>query len=174
MAMQQGEDLAVSTSARQRWRLPGLAAIMTAGSAALIITRTDGGLDVVVGLLGLAFFGPITLWSLLRAITPQPALILSAGGFTDRATATGAGFVPWPEVQRIDARLFLGRVLVTVTVKDPAAFRRRQPAGRRLLLRINRSLVAGDVFIPENLLPMPAADLVHTMRALHHQADGLA
>ena len=110
MAMQQGEDLAVSTSARQRWRLPGLAAIMTAGSAALIITQTDGGLDIAVGLLGLAFFGPITLWSLLRAISPQPALILSADGFTDRATATGAGFVPWPEVQRIDARLFMGRV----------------------------------------------------------------
>ncbi len=27
---------------------------------------------------------------------------------------------------------------------------------------------------PENLLPMPAADLVHTMRALHNQAHGLS
>ena len=44
--------------------------------------------------------------------------------------------------------------MVTVTVTDQAAFRARQSAWHRLLLRINGPMSAGDILIPDNVLPM--------------------
>jgi hypothetical protein len=78
--------------------------------------------------------------------------------------------VPWPDVSRIDERPFMNRVFVAVTLTDPAAFRARQPAWRRLVIHLNRRLVRGDIFIPDNVLPMPPAELVKTMRRLQHAA----
>ena len=105
-----------------------------------------------------------------RSISRKPPLILAADGFTDRATLAGAGFVRWQDVHSIDEQLFMGRVFVTVTVADPAAFRRRQPAWRRAMLWLNHRLIAGDIFIPDTVLPMPPAELVRTMRALRREA----
>ena len=43
---------------------------------------------------------------------------------------------------------------MTVTVTDQAAFRARQSAWHRLLLRINGPMSAGDILIPDDVLPM--------------------
>ena len=79
--------------------------------------------------------------------------------------------MPWPDVSRIDKRPFRNRVFVAVTLADPAAFRARQPAWRRLVVQLNRRLVRGDIFIPDTVLPMPPAELVKTMRRLQLAAQ---
>jgi hypothetical protein len=164
------EPIVVETPAGQRRRLAALGVIMTAVSAFLVAIRSDGDVGLAVGLLGLVFFGPITLALLVRALRNHPVLILDADGFTDRSTLIAAGPVPWPDVSRIDKRPFMNRVFVAVTLTDPAAYRARQPAWRRLVIHLNRRLVRGDIFIPDNVLPMPPAELVKTMRRLQHAA----
>src|SRR5579863_3435306 len=165
------EPIVVETPAGQRRRLAALGGNMTAGSGFLGAVRADGPVRLAAGLLGLVFFGPITLALLVRAGRNHPVLILDADGFTDRSTLIAAGPVPWPDVSRIDERPFMNRVFVAVTLADPAAFRARQPPWRRLVIRLNRRLVRGDVFIPDNVLPMPPAELVKTMRRLHRAAQ---
>jgi hypothetical protein len=165
------EPIVIETPAGQRRRLAALGVIMTAVSAFLVAIRSDGDVGLAVGLLGLVFFGPITLALLVRALRNHPVLILDADGFTDRSTLIAAGRVPWPDVSRIDERPFMNRVFVAVTLTDPAAFRARQPAWRRLVIHLNRRLVRGDIFIPDNVLPMPPAELVKTMRRLQHAAQ---
>jgi hypothetical protein len=172
MAIQQDEAAVVATPAGQRRRLALIGVIMTGASAALVATQPYGYLGLAVGLLGLVFFGPITLMALLRALRRAPVLVLGADGFTDRATLASAGFVPWQDVHSIDQRLFMGRGMVTVTMTDRDAFRRRRPAWRRALLRLNQVFVDADVFIPQNVLPMSTADLMHTMRARRRRAGG--
>ena len=170
MTTQQADDVIVSTPVRQRWRQAVIGIIMTAVSAALVATQPYGTLGLVVGIIGLVFFGPATLILAYRAIRRTPALILGPDGFTDRSTITCAGFVPWREVHKIEEQAFRARVFVTVTVKDPAAFRRRLPVWRRPLSWMNRGLVSGDVHIPESVLPVPASELVQTMRSLRRRA----
>lgn len=165
------EPIVVETPSGQRRRLAALGVIMTAVSAFLVAIRSDGDVGLAIGLLGLLFFGPITLALLVRALRNHPVLILDAAGFTDRSTLIAAGPVPWPDVSRIDERPFMNRVFVAVTLSDPAAFRARQPAWRRLVIHLNRRLVRGDIFIPDNVLPMPAAELVKTMRRLQRAAQ---
>ena len=170
MTTQQADDIVVETPSRQRWRLAGIGLIMTAVSAALVITQPYGDLGLVAGIAGLVFFGPLMLALLSRAIRRTPALILSPGGFTDRSTLACGGFVPWHEVKSIQELVFRGRVFVAVTMKDQAVFRRRLPAWRRLLLVINQRIIPGDVLIPESVLPVPTAELVRMMRSMRRQA----
>ena len=46
----------------------------------------------------------------------------------------------------------------------------RQSAWRRLVIHLNRRLVRSGIFIPDNVLPMPPAELVKTMRRLQRAA----
>ena len=171
MAIQSDERIVLETPVRQRRRLAGPGVSLTAISAALLIFRSGGDLGLVIGLVGLVVFGPIAISRLLRAVRNRPVLILDADGFTDHGSLISAGYVPWQEVQRIDHRRFRRRVFVTVAVTDQAAFRARQSAWHRLLLRINGPMAAGDILIPDNVLPMSPAELVKTMRRLHRAAQ---
>jgi hypothetical protein len=174
MAIEHHDHIVVETPARKRRRLVVIGIIATGFSAALAADRSDGEIGLVIGLLGLVFFTPVTLVYLLRAIRNGPVLVLDADGFTDRGSIISAGYVPWQEVQRIEERPVRRRVFVAVTVNDRAAFRARQPAWHRLLMRLNGPMVAGDILIPDSVLPMSPAELVKTMRRLHRQALGRA
>jgi hypothetical protein len=174
MATQPDKRIVIETPGRKRRRLVVMGIIATGISAALAADRSDGGVGLVIGLLGLVFFAPVTLLYLLRAMRNRPVLILDADGFTDHGSMISAGYVPWREVQRIDELPVRRRVFVAVTVNDRAAFRARQSAWHRLLLRLNGPMAAGDILIPDSVLPMRPAELVGTMRRLHRQALGRA
>src|SRR5690349_10631668 len=120
MASSPDDRIVIETPARQRWRLPSQGIVLTVLSAVLVVARSGGDVGLIVGLVGLVLFGPITLVLLVRATRTKPALILDADGFTDHASLISVGFVPWQEVQRIEDRLFRRRVFVTVTVTDRA------------------------------------------------------
>ena len=171
MTIQPDERIVIETPVRRRWRLTSLGIILIVLSAVLVSSRPHGDLGLVVGLIGLVFFVPITLVLLVRAMRNNPALILDADGFTDHASLISVGFVPWQEVQRIEDRLFRRRVFVTITVTDRAALRARLPAWHRLVLRLNGPMVAGDILIPDSVLPMGPGALVKTMRRLHRAAQ---
>jgi hypothetical protein len=172
MKLHDGERIVVDTPAGQRWRLAVMGLVLTGAAAWLAVGEIDGDLGLVVGILGLVLFGPLTVTLLLRALRRTPVLVLDAAGFTDHATASAVGWVAWQDVHSIDERMFMGRVFVAVTVRDPSSFRRGLPVWRRALGGINRHLVEGDVLIPENVLPMSAQELARTMRSLRHDSHG--
>jgi hypothetical protein len=165
------DRIVIETPARQRWRLASLGLFLTVLSAGLVAFHSHDDTELIAGLVGLVFFGPVTFALLVRAVRNRPVLILDADGFTDHASLISGGLVSWQEVQRIEDRPFRRRVFVTVTVTDPAAFRARQSAWHRLMLRINGPMAAGDILIPDSVLPMRPAELVKTMRQLQRAAQ---
>jgi hypothetical protein len=171
MAIQPDDRIVVEIPPRQRLRFVPMGIIVTGICAALVGVQPGGYVGLAVGLLGLVLFGPLTLALLLRTFRNRPVLILDADGFTDYGSLISAGYVPWQEVQQIDERRYGRRIFVTVKVTDPEAFRARQPAWRRLLYRINGRTAAGDILIPDDLLPMRPAELIKTMRRLHRAAQ---
>jgi hypothetical protein len=161
------EDIRISPARRQQWRLAAMGAIMSAVSVVLFLAGIGGGvhglLFLLVGAPGALFFVPSTAYLLGQAARRGPALILSTKGFTDHASAIGVGFVPWGEVASIRSSSVRGRAFVAVRIRDPRAVLARQPAYRRALLRLNRKWFNGDVFIPENVLPISAKKLISLM-----------
>ena len=171
MANPSGERIVIETPPRKRWRLPLMGTSLTVLSAGLAAFRPHGDFGLILGVIGLVLFGPITVALLVRATQNRPALVLDTDGFTDHASLISAGFVPWPEVQQIEDRAFRRRVFVTIKVTDRAAFLARQSAWHRFLHRINGPMAAGDILIPANVLPMRPAELVKTMRQMQRAAQ---
>jgi len=171
MAIQSDDRIVVETPPAQRRRSFPMGIIVTGIGAALIARHPAGYVGLTIGLIGVAFFGPLTIALILRAVRNRPALILDADGFTDHGSLISAGYVPWQEVQEIDERRFGRRIFVTVKVTDPDAFRARQPVWRRLLYRINGRTAAGDILIPDNVLSVRPAELVKTMKRLQRAAQ---
>jgi hypothetical protein len=174
MTTQHDDRIVVETPASKRRRLVLMAIIATGLPTLLVTARPYGDFGLVIGTLALVVFVPVTVVFLLRAIRNRPVLVLDAEGFTDRGSVISAGHVSWQEVQRIEEKPAGRRVFVAVTVNDRDAFRARQSAWHRLLLRLNGPMVAGDILIPDSVLPMSPAELVKTMRRLHRQAVGRA
>jgi hypothetical protein len=164
MSAPESGRVAIYTPGPRLRRLTISCLLLSAASAFVIVTRPDGLFSLVAGILALAFFGPVTLGILPKALRRTPVLVLDADGFTDRAGLLGAGFVPWTDVRHIAERTLRAQRYVAITVHDPAALLRRLPAWQRPLRRLNRRLVRGDVLIPATLLPMPPAQLVRTLR----------
>jgi hypothetical protein len=171
MATQTGDRVVIETPPRKRRRLLVLPGIVSFVGVVLVADRSDKIFGLVLGLVILAFFGPLTLAALIRTVRNRPALVLDADGFTDHGSLISAGYVPWREVAQIDERAFRRRVFVTVKVTDPAAFLARQSAWHRFLRRVNGPTAAGDILIPDNILPMRPAELVKTMRRLQRAAQ---
>jgi hypothetical protein len=166
MTTQSDERIVIETPSRKRRRLLVWPAIVSLVGIALIADRSDGIFGLVLGAIVLAFFGPLAFAMLLRIVRNRPALVLDADGFTDHGSPISAGYVPWPEVQQIEERVYRRRIFVAIKVTDPAAFLARQSAWNRFLRRINGPTAAGDILIPDNVLPMPPAELVKTMRRM--------
>jgi hypothetical protein len=171
MAIQSDERIVIETPPRKRRRLLVWPAIVSFVGIVLIADRSDGAFGLILGAVILAFFGPLTFAMLLRIVRNRPALVLDADGFTDHASPISAGYVSWPEVQQIEERAFRRREFVAIRVIDPAAFLARQSAWHRFLRRVNGPMAAGDILIPDNVLPMSPAELVKTMRRLQRAAQ---
>lgn len=170
MAIQTDDRIVVETPARRRRRNLIFGTAVTVLGAAVVIYRAGGDFGLVVGLILLVFIGPITLVLLGRTLSNKPALVLDADGFTDHASLISAGYVRWQDVQRIEERPVRRRVFVAITVTDRAAFLARQSAWRRFLHWINGPTAAGDILIPDSVLPMSPAALVKTMRQMQRAA----
>jgi hypothetical protein len=165
------DDRVVIETPPQRYRRQViLGTVVTVVAVVLVADRHDRTFGLVLGLIGLVFFGPFTLVMLLRATRNRPALILDTDGFTDYGSLISAGYVPWQEVASIEERVFRRRVFVAIKVTDRVAFLARQSAWHRFLHRVNGPMAAGDILIPGNVLPMGCAALVKTMRRLQRAA----
>ncbi len=164
------EPVAIYTPGRQLLRLTISSLLLSAASAAIIVTQPDGIFGLVVGIIALAFFGPIALVMLVRVLRRSPVLLLDQAGLTDRAGILSAGFVPWSEVRHIAKHTLRAQQYVAITVSDPAGLLRRLPVWQRPLRKLNRQLVRGDVLIPATVLPMSPEELVRTMRSMRNHA----
>jgi hypothetical protein len=98
-----GGDFVVGPpNAKDRWSVVAMAAGLTAVCVALAVWGRLPGL--IVGSVGTVFFGLIGIpVVLLRAVHPQPALVVGADGFTINQDATDLGFISWDEVASIGA-----------------------------------------------------------------------
>ena len=108
---------------------------------------------LAAGAAGLLFFGFALVFLLGRLLRfRRPILEVGPEGILDRASALGAGFVPWEEVEGARVRRFLGPRLLAVEVRDERALLARQGPARRLLMAVNRRILGTPVLVPLGLL----------------------
>ena len=113
-------------------------------------------LFLAAGAANLLFFGFCLAFYVGRvARFRRPIFEVGPEGIFDRASALGAGFVPWEEVEGTRVRRFLGPRLLAVELRDARALRAllaRQGPAKRLFMGVNRRLVGTPVLVPLGLL----------------------
>jgi hypothetical protein len=160
-----GGDFVVGPpNAKNRWSVTAMAVGMTAVCVVLVIWGRLVGL--IVGSVGIVFFGLLGLpVILLRAVHPQPVLVVGADGFTVNQDATDLGFISWDEVASIGTTSQGSLSWVTVQLRDPDAFLRRHSPVRRMLPRL-RGTGRRTVRISGVILPRPASEVAAIMEAM--------
>jgi hypothetical protein len=119
---------------------------------------------LVAAYVGVPFFGACAIFAIIRLVRRRPAVEADANGITDRASAIGVGHLSWDEVDHIVVRGLRRQVFLGIVPRDVEGFLKRQPAVRRLLLRLNLAMGFPPVNIPQAGLPMRVAalaDLLH-------------
>jgi hypothetical protein len=159
-----GGDLVVGPpNTKDRWSAVAIAVGLTAVCVALAIWGRLPGL--IVGSVGTVFFGLIGIPVIvLRAVHPQPVLVVGADGFTVNQDATDLGFISWDEVASIGATSHGSHSWVTVLLRDPDAFLRRHSPVRRMVLRL-RGTGRRTVRISGVILPRSASEVAAIMEA---------
>jgi hypothetical protein len=150
---------------RSRLFLLAVSAGFTAVGIALIIL---GGLPgLVVGAAAVAFFGALGLpIFLFWVIHPIPRLAINSTGITiNRYAISDCGMVGWDDVTTVGAASKGSFSFVSITVRDPAEFLRRQPRARRVLLRLNGWGRLPVVRVTSSPLPVSASDLAAAITA---------
>ena len=110
-------------------------------------------LMLAAGASDLLFFGFCLAFYLGRIVHfRRPIFEVGPEGILDRASALGAGFVPWEEVEGTRVRGFLVPRLLAVKVKDERALLARQGPAKRLLMGVNRRIAGTPVLVPLGFL----------------------
>ncbi len=172
MSFQPNGDLVVEfMNAKDRWFIAGACAAMTI--VCLLLALFGGTVGLVVGIVGLIFFGVICLpYVVARAIRPGHALEVRADGFVANNFALDVGFVAWNEVASIDVETRGSLSSVVVRLVDPVALLRDRRPARRALLRLNHGAKRGIVRIPTTAFPVGAAALAEIMESRRGGVSG--
>ena len=108
---------------------------------------------LAAGASDLLFFGFCLAFYLGRIVRfRRPIFEVCAEGILDRASALGAGFVPWGEVEGAWMRSFLGQRLLAVEVTDERPLLARQGPVKHLLMGVNGRIVGTPVLVPLGFL----------------------
>lgn len=159
----------------------GAGLMCTTSLAIIVVPWIDPGatlpfaapIAMVIGLVGLLFFGACLLWIVQRRLDASDALVADRLGLYDRSSALGTDErVPWRAITAIHPVTFLGQPFVAVELADPHHFIEQAQGVRRLALRANLRLVGTPWCITPTTLGWSAASLADALdaRRRHSQA----
>jgi hypothetical protein len=140
----------------------GSVAFVLAG--AWMIRRPDDPTAVLFGAAAILFFGASGIFAIVRIVRPTPAVVINDKGIFDNASAVGAGFIAWDEIEDIREYRFKNQVFLGIFPKQLDAILARQSAWKRLAIRANLALGGAPINIPQVALPMRVADLMREIR----------
>ncbi|GIW73285.1 MAG: hypothetical protein KatS3mg102_2827 [Planctomycetota bacterium] len=113
------------------------------------------------GWLGVAGFGGLVAYVLLRLVHMEPALVLDGEGIEDRASLAAAGRIGWEQIEDVELVQVFGERFIRVRLREPQAFLARQPAYKRWLMLWR----LGPVALPARALSRPPEEVLALLRA---------
>lgn len=115
--------------------------------------------------IGIPFFGLCALYAIYRLVVKSPALTISPEGLDENASACGAGFIPWDEIERIETYEYRGQKLLGIFLYDQEKLIARLSAFKKSMAQANTSLLPTVVNIPQIAVEMPLDELQRTIES---------
>jgi hypothetical protein len=114
---------------------------------------------VVISYVGIPFFGLCLVYAIYRLLVPKPAVVISAEGIFDNASAVGAGMLRWEEIADIFAYDFMGQRMLGIIPVNEEVVLGRQSRLKRVMAKMNKGIAAAPFNIPQNVLPISIDEL---------------
>jgi hypothetical protein len=160
--------LEVSVARLPTLALAVLALLMATGALVILPVPVLGW---VVGPVGVLFFGGASVWLVVLALRPGPAIRADRDGMEDRTSLVGARRISWRESTAVRDTSTFGQPTVAVTPHDWKAVVGRQAAWKRPLLALNRRITkSDDLLVSDTALACSARDLAQALEGLRHGA----
>lgn len=126
--------------------------------------RVEMGLPLLVIIItsyvGIPFFGLCLVYAIYRLLMPKPAVVISDEGIFDNASAFGAGMLRWEEIADVFAYDFSGQRMLGIIPMNEAVVLGRQSRLKRVMAKMNKSIVPAPFNIPQSMLPISVDELL--------------
>lgn len=138
------------------WMLRGATApadAAAAGSAAGSVAAS-GTASLVAGWLSIAFGGLCGIWAIRRLRDKRPGLLIGSDGLTDHSNITSVGFIPWSDIDRIEAMVVNRQPMLLVHVHNPQPYLERGSGMARTLRNANWRASGTPIVVAAHALAM--------------------
>ena len=105
-----------------------------------------------VGVVCALVFSATAVFGLVKLRDDRPGLVFGPDGFTDNASATAVGFVPWSEVTGVGVMEFNRQKMLVVAVRDPEKYLARGGTLKQMLGRANARMCGSPIVISAHAL----------------------
>jgi len=104
---------------------------------------------LIVGILGVTFFGICLLFYARKMFDKTPGLIVNDKGIYDNASGISVGFIPWNDIVEIKETVVINQSFVNIVVKNPDKYIETQKnIFKRKLVQINYNFFGTVIAIP--------------------------
>ncbi len=104
---------------------------------------------LIVGILGVTFFGICLLFYARKMFDKTPGLIVNDKGIYDNASGISVGFIPWNDIVEIKETVVINQSFVNIVVKNPYKYIETQKnIFKRKLVQINYNFFGTVIAIP--------------------------
>jgi len=140
----------------------------------LTIGRGSTAFILIMGILGLAFFGSSGFYLAKKLYNSAPGIIVSKKGITDNSSTLSVGFVGWEDIVEICDVTTSKQIFINIVVKDPNKYISRQNNGlKRKWMQINYKAYGTVIAITTTRLSCTHAELSHLLKQKFSQFKGL-
>lgn len=122
-------------------------------------------LIIILGIIGILFFGYCFFGILKAATNKGPGLILDKRGITDRSNGVGLGLIEWGDITGVEPMLIMSNRFLLVHLADPQKYINRASGP------VIRRAVKGNMKMTGTPVAISPSALACTFEQLHNSVE---
>lgn len=133
------EDIVIEELSARAYKIVLSGVIMLIASIILGVfgKHEHRGFLIVIGVIGIVFFGISSIVALWRASKNKPLLTITMDGIIDTSSVSGVGFIRYEEINSIDIVNIFGQRVIGVTPKNVNSYVKSLPKSKQRAAKMN-------------------------------------
>ena len=119
---------------------------------------------MVIGIIGILFFGLGGIAMIFSFLKSSPALIINEKGITNHSQAGSAYLIEWDNIQLIKIITVSGKKLIAIELIDDQKVFDQVNAPTRTLMKLNARFYNTPAFIASSMIEMKIEDILSLIR----------
>lgn len=106
----------------------------------LILLETKNLLDILIGIIGMVFFGLCAMVFITKLVQNAPMIEINPQGIMDKSTIWAIGLIKWQDIDFIKIKSFKNQSFIAVYLIDEKPYLRRMSFWQKCNALINKKM----------------------------------